>query len=144
MLTVQLVDRAPTARLDPKHPEPLALEVGFPIDTAPRAATPDGDRKERGLMVAVLLANLDQLPQALHIAADLWHMQLTRDPALKAHAGTDQLPVQFSLPSCFGVVTMRPDELSTDLHKLADVLMRKAAIAPHLASLHPVAPQTVN
>jgi hypothetical protein len=143
MLTVQLVERAPTARLDPKHPEPLALEVGFPIDTAARTPTPDGDRKERALMVAVFLSNLDQLPQALHIAADLWHQQLNRDPGLKAHAGHDQTPVQFSLPSCTGTVTMRPQDLSTDLHKLADVLIRKASIAPSSNADTP-APQTVN
>jgi hypothetical protein len=126
-LTVRLVEREPTARLNPRTPEPFALEVGFPILTKHQLkAKHGGDTKEHGLMVACLFSKLEDLPEAMHLVADLWQHQLEHDSAMAQHARAhDELEVFFSLPNCRGSVELKPQQLGTDLHKLADVLIAR-------------------
>ena len=117
-MVVRLIERTGADRLDPTRPEPYMLECGFDDPTAADVQARGNVRKERGRMVSVLLVYDWQLPEAIHVLADLWTKACREDASLR-RAG--EIPVHFDIPDGGrGIVTLHAEDLATWLHRMAD------------------------
>jgi hypothetical protein len=138
---VRLLERSPSDRLDPRHPERLNLECGYVTDTAPLAQKDGLVLKEKGRMVSVLLDNETQLPEALHVLADLWARQIRRDPGLRLKS---EILVRFDIvDGARGNRVVKAEELADWLHLMADKWGERRAIRRMLwrrrLTVHPAA-----
>lgn len=69
-------------------------------------------------MVSVLLERDDQLPEALHVLADLWARQVRAQPDLRVEG---LCPVQFDIvQGAVGTVTLHVEDLPDWLHRMAE------------------------
>jgi hypothetical protein len=141
-IVVRMIARSPRDRMQPGKPERFALECGYPGATAETRAIPGGAREEKGRMVEVRLERESEIPEALHLLADLWGRQVRVQKNLR---GTGAVRVVFDIVDGgrgeYGVLA---EELTDWLHIMAEqwgarravrrALFRKSMPAPGVST----------